>query len=173
MNLILCGYQGCGKTTIGQKFCEQNNYDFIDTDQLICQQQQQTCIKAIHKTLGEHEFRDVENKVIHAINTSNNTLIATGGGAVVKPSNVKRLKELGKIIYLYLEPNAIYSRILQRGALPHIFRKSTLQQDFKRYIDSRKTLYQSIADHIIDTTNRSVDDVVRLIQELLRDSHGK
>jgi shikimate kinase len=167
MNIILCGYHCCGKTTIAKAFAQQYDYHFIDTDDLIAKKMNASTSREAHKQLGERDFREFEKNIIHSIRGIKKTIIATGGGVLMNPDNVNYLKTLGKIIYLYLDPSIILSRILEKKSFPNFIRETSIDEDFKQYIDSRKTLYESQSDITINANHKTIDEIVLLISEFM------
>ena len=158
-NIILCGYKSCGKTTLGKKIAEKTGRHFIDTDDLVFKNCQRHTIEA---------FRETEKAVIAALVDFQNCVIATGGGSVLAPENVAILKKLGKIFYLRVPKAVIKARLLYcgrkasrnshfqadrsiSGKLPAFLDPSRPEESFEEMYESRKALYESIADHIVDS----------------------
>ncbi len=170
MTVILCGYKGCGKTTIGKMFADCYGLDFIDTDDMVLKANKNNkksypTIEETYKNLGELLFRKLEAKVISQIYNVENTVIATGGGAVLNSLNVNHLKSQGEMIYLYVDPAYLYDKALETGRLPGFIDKTNQEADFKRYIDSRNGIYHMVSDHIIDITNKTNEEAVEMINE--------
>ena len=172
MNLILCGFQNCGKTTIAAAFAKTYNYHLIDTDNLICQKynkknHSQYSIREIHQLLGDDKFRETEKAIIRSIHYQPNTIIATGGGALTQPDNVQHLRTLGKIIYLHVETETLLVRMLQQNTLPNFIRANAVTEDFSAYINSRKDLYSTFADQQLNITDKTVDECVLLLNQCI------
>jgi shikimate kinase len=170
MNLVLCGYQASGKTSVGSLFATTYDYDFIDTDTLICQEKSPQIndgytVREIHQLLGEEKFRQLESEVVRSINCNSNTIIATGGGVLMKADNAQHLKSMAKIIYLYVDPEVLFSRLISRGTLPNFISQSASREDFVRYIESRKDLYESQADKVLNITDQKIAEVVSLVNQ--------
>ncbi len=171
MNLILCGYHCSGKTTIAKAFSIKYDYHYIDTDDLVARAKGLKDSRAVHTLLGEEDYRSFEKSIVHSLKDINNTIIATGGGVLLNSENTHHLKTLGKIIYLYVETETLRQRILEKKSLPNFIRESSFDEDFKRYIDSRKTLYDSEADIKLNVTEKSVEEILSLINQY-RSDHG-
>ena len=138
-NIILCGYKSCGKTTLGKKISDKTGMHFIDTDDL-CQ----------HSYLHSPEaFPELEKQVIAALVDFQNSVIATGGGSVLSPENVAVFKKMGKIFYLRVPKEVIKERLLS-GRLPTFLDPNRPEESFEEMYESRKDLYEQIADYIID-----------------------
>lgn len=168
MNIVLCGYQGCGKTTVGKAFSKAYNFTFIDTDNLISEkmaskQKIQYTVREIHRLLGKEKFRRLEIEVVRSIQCDDNTVIATGGGVFLNTENVSHLKTIAKIVYLKVDPSVLYERMIQQKTLPSYIGETSVQEDFDRYIQSRKKLYESCADKTLDVTGLSIIECVQLL----------
>ena len=98
-NLVLTGMPSCGKTTVGGILAEKLNLEVIDTDKLI-EKNSGKKVSDIFAEMGEKIFREMESKTIESISSLSGKIIATGGGAVLKDSNVDDLKRNGKIIFI-------------------------------------------------------------------------
>ncbi len=98
-NCVLVGMPSCGKSTLGKLLAERLGMDFVDTDDLIRERTGKT-IPAIFDEVGEAGFRDIEAAVIRDIETVHHTVIATGGGAILREDNVAALRANGKILFL-------------------------------------------------------------------------
>ena len=99
MNIVLCGFMGCGKTTVGKILSEKLSMKFVDVDELIEQEQGMT-ISEIFEKYGEIGFRKIENETIKKVSQWNNAIVSTGGGSVLNVDNVTALKSSGKIFFL-------------------------------------------------------------------------
>ena len=97
-NVVLVGMPGCGKTTVGQQLAKRLGFAFVDTDEEIIKREGP--ITAIFEQHGESGFRDIESAVIREVAARQGVVIATGGGAVLRPENVSLLKENGRVYFL-------------------------------------------------------------------------
>lgn len=111
-NYILVGYMGCGKTTVGKNLARICNMTFLDTDELI-EQQQGRSIRDIFATDGERAFRDMETAVLREMleQKKERLVISTGGGMAVREENRELLKQLGMVFYLKAKPETVYERV--------------------------------------------------------------
>ena len=97
-NIVLCGFMGCGKTTVGKAFAQKYNMRFVDSDSCIEQHEGKTVSKIFEQN-GEKYFRKLEHDILSELSNQSGLVIATGGGAMLDPENVRVLKEkrlLGK-----------------------------------------------------------------------------
>lgn len=92
-NIILIGFMGCGKTSVGKRLARRLNYSFTDTDQMI-EKKAGCTINQIFDTKGEAFFREMETELLEEMRSSfRQTVIATGGGLPVKKPNRELLKK--------------------------------------------------------------------------------
>src|SRR3989338_7713935 len=117
MNIILIGFMGSGKSAVGQKLAKELTLDYLDTDQLI-EKTEKMSINEIFTRKGESSFRDLETNVIKTLRDYDNFVISTGGGMVLRPENVKMLKEIGLLVLLWAEPEVIYQRVKSETRRP-------------------------------------------------------
>ena len=102
MNILLTGFMGAGKTTVGKKLAKRLGYFFIDTDREI-EKEQGCSITEIFKYGGEECFRDLETDILQKLQTKQNLVIATGGGMVLRNENRSLMQSLGTRVYLKVE----------------------------------------------------------------------
>lgn len=109
--IFICGFMGCGKTTQGKKLAKEMGYYFIDLDDYISNKYDNT-ITDLFQEVGEDEFRKIESiSLQECINDNMKALIATGGGTPCFNNNMDLMKANGKVIYLKMEPEALYNRL--------------------------------------------------------------
>ncbi|HRG02219.1 MAG TPA: shikimate kinase [Bacteroidia bacterium] len=109
--IFICGFMGCGKTTQGKKLAKEMGYYFIDLDDYISNKYDNT-ITDLFQEVGEDEFRKIESSSLQeCINDNMKALIATGGGTPCFNNNMDLMKANGKVIYLKMEPEALYNRL--------------------------------------------------------------
>src|SRR5512137_1835722 len=109
-NIILTGFMGVGKTSVGTRLAKDLGYAFVDTDELI-EADQKTSIAGIFSNFGEAHFRDVEVRVIRQVLENEGQVVSTGGGAVIRDENRKAVRENGVTICLTARPDTGYARI--------------------------------------------------------------
>ncbi len=150
MNIILCGLQNAGKSTLGALLSAALNWQFNDTDNMIevffkQKHQQALSVQRIYQTLGEHAFRKLESEIIHSCLRLQNAVIATGGGSFMDKCNADFLQKLGYIIYCHLSPDAFLQRL--KNPAYFVNSKETARQ---LYLE-RTPQFQKYADHTIFT----------------------
>ncbi|MBI3994575.1 MAG: 3-dehydroquinate synthase [Nitrospirae bacterium] len=163
MNIILIGFMGTGKTEVGRRLADDLGWKFEDTDLRIVEREGRT-IPEIFKRSGEAHFRKREKQIVSELANQESTVIATGGGVVMDPVNLRNLRRNGVLIGLEASPDAIVARtsgtdrpLLQQGPLLHRIRQ---------LLETRRPYY-FLSDHRIDTTHRHPKQVVRMIKNIL------
>lgn len=145
MNIVLCGFMGSGKTVVGNELSKIMGRKFVDTDELI-EQEQGVAIKAIFATHGEDYFRDLEFECCKKVSELKNCVVSTGGGALTFERNVEALKNNGKIVFLDASFDVICDRIGNSNNRP-------LFQDREKahaLYDERKSKYLHAADFVVN-----------------------
>ncbi len=164
-NIILTGFMGVGKTSVGTRLAKELGYTFVDTDELIEDDQKRT-ITEIFSTFGEPYFRDVESRVIRRVLEEENQVVSTGGGAVIRDENRRVFKEAGLTVCLTARPEVIYNRIRHETHRPLLQAADPLAR-IRELLDARGKFYKQ-ADFIIDTSEKSAEDVISEIKEKVR-----
>jgi shikimate kinase len=164
-NIILTGFMGVGKTSVGTRLARDLGYTFIDIDELI-EADQKITITEIFSTFGEPYFRDVETRVIRQALEYENQVISTGGGAVIREENRKAFRERGLTVCLTARPEVIYNRIRHETHRP-LLQVPDPQARIKELLADRDEFYRQ-ADIIVDTSEKSVDEVIGEIRDKVK-----
>jgi len=168
MNIVLMGYRGCGKTTVGRIVAEKLNRPFVDTDAMIQERAGKT-IREIVADGGWAAFRSLERGVVEELAGREGCIVALGGGAVLDQQNVKELKRNGSFIWLTADGETIAER-LGNDQATNAQRPSLSGMDMVAEIETmlrdREPVYRMAADQVIDTTGRSVDEVANEIMQM-------
>ena len=157
-NVFLVGMMASGKTTIGRELAALLHFDFHDTDQLV-EERAGADISWIFDMEGEQGFRDREQAAIDEATALAGVVVATGGGAVLRDVNRRRLRERGAVVYLSASPALILERTrLERGRPERDRRRPLLHvQDVEQRVDAlcrqREPLYRATA-HIVVAAGR-------------------
>jgi shikimate kinase len=173
MNIVLIGYRCTGKTSVGKAISERFGKAVVDTDDYIEKKAGRPISNMVEKE-GWHFFRDREREAIREITASDDLVIAAGGGAVLDEENVTNLKRNAVLILL----EATNETILQRmGAddkteqqRPSLTGKSPLEE-IEEVLEIRRPYYQRAMDFSVDTTSKTVEEVVDEILQKLADYH--
>ncbi|HEY6011724.1 MAG TPA: shikimate kinase [Nitrospirota bacterium] len=164
-NIILTGFMGVGKTSVGTRLAKDLGYVFVDTDTLI-EADQKTTITEIFSSFGEPYFRDVESRIIREVLENEGQVVSTGGGAVIRDENRAAFKNAGLVVCLTALPEVIYERIRHETHRPLLQTPDPLAK-IGELLAGREKFYHQ-ADLVIDTSGKSVDDAVREIKEKVR-----
>jgi shikimate kinase len=170
-NIILIGFMGCGKSSIGRRIALRLGYQFFDSDDLIVARAESS-ISDIFESAGEATFRKWETEVIQSLTGSSQIILATGGGAILNPLNRELFHQLGIVVWLHAEPETLFERASRSRKRP-LLEVENPRSTFFQLLDSRLSLYQSTADLCIDATGLSHEQTVeRVLQEvMLRKNH--
>lgn len=162
-NIILVGYMGCGKTTVGKRIAEATKYTFADTDEMIVAQQGRS-ISDIFAQDGESVFRDMETALLVKMLTEKNDtcVISTGGGMPVREENRKLLRQLGTVVYLRVKPETVYERIKGDTMRPLLQCENPMER-IQEMIKSRNPAYEAAAELVIDVDNLTQREVAEQI----------
>lgn len=162
-NIVLIGFMGSGKSSVGMALSKDLNMQYISTDDII-EEQERMKIEEIFKTKGEKYFREKEKEVIKEVSHLKGCIIATGGGIVLNWENVENLKKGGKIFFLKAKPRVIYERIKEDRTRPLLNVPNPLSA-IRRILKARMPLYMEAADYTIDTSAISIEEVVEKIKK--------
>lgn len=164
-NIILIGYMGCGKTTVGKNLARITGYTFTDTDEMIEKQQGRT-IREIFATDGEEAFRKMETKLLEQLIQEQSTqlVISTGGGMPLREKNRKLLAELGTVIYLQTKPQTVYERIKDDTKRPLLQCEDPLAR-INEMLATRGPIYKSATNNIIPVDDLRQSEIAELIRE--------
>jgi len=175
MNIILIGYRGSGKSTVGSKLAARLKRRFVDTDDLI-EECQGIPISDIVKSRGWDHFRKIERTVIEEISKGNHLIIAPGGGVVLDADNVKVLKRNGFIVWLKADQRTLLKRIQKDQASstrrPTLTGKGTLKE-IEETLSQREPFYEKASEVQIDTSALDVEAVVKRILLISGEKIGK
>ena len=164
-NIILTGFMGVGKTSVGTGLAKDVGYQFVDTDMLI-EADQKMSVTEIFATKGEPFFRDVESRVIGEVLQRENQVVSTGGGAVIRDSNREAFKKAGFVVCLTARPEVIFERVRHETHRPLLRTEDPLAK-IGELLESRAPFYVQ-ADAVIDTSEKSVEAVITEIKERIR-----
>jgi len=158
-NIILAGFMGAGKTTIGRNLAELLGGDFLDTDAEIEKRQGKT-ISQIFEAHGEHHFRSLEKELCREITRLRHTIVATGGGMLLDPENRRVLHSAGIIFRLTCPDQEIVKRVGSNTARPLIGRDPARQ--VSRLMIEREPVYAALPFQL-DTTGSDEQTVAKRI----------
>ena len=164
-NIFLIGPMGAGKTTIGKQLARQLKWDFYDSDRIV-EERTGVDIALIFEKEGEEGFRSREEKVIDELTQLNNIVLATGGGAVLRQQNRVNLINRGTICYLSSSIKDLINRTSKDKKRPLLQGKDKPKIVITQLLKEREPVYIEMADHIINTSNSSIQAVIKdIIQQ--------
>ena len=155
-NIVLVGFMGTGKSAVGRVIAQKLEFHFIDTDDVI-ERTSKAKISDIFAEHGEDYFRDLESQAVKSVALMKNQVVATGGGVVLRSSNIDLLRTGGPIFCLNATPKAIWDRVRSSRSRPLLRGPEPLKK-IETLLDKRAPYY-ALADHQIETTGVSVDRV--------------
>ncbi|NMB37502.1 MAG: shikimate dehydrogenase [Bacteroidales bacterium] len=158
-NIVLTGMPSSGKSVIGALLAERLGRELFDTDKMI-EEQTGSDIRTIFQEKGEKRFRELEREVVKELSLLQGVVISTGGGCVIDPLNIHRLKRNGRIYLLEREPNLLVSSMDRPLA-------SDREKLFNLYVE-RRTIYHDTADAVVDNNARLEDAVERVAEAHFR-----
>lgn len=164
-NVVLIGFMGVGKSSIGSLLADRINYKFIDTDVEV----EKNClmpVENIFTKFGEEYFRVLESKVIKKVSSLRKVVISTGGGAVLRKENVDTLRADGLIIHLDASPDTILRNISIKNNRPLL--KDVSKEKIMELMQKRKRYYECY-DYTLCTNGLSINQVVDQITNILKE----
>lgn len=156
---------GAGKTTIGKQLAQTLGLEFVDTDHEI-QRRTGVDIPTIFEYEGEEGFRNREQQAIDDLTQIEGQVVATGGGAVLRPKNRDNLSGRGVVIYLECSPEQQFQRTHRDKNRPLIQTDDPMQR-LVELMEIREPLYKEAADYTVSTESRPAATVVRDILRLI------
>jgi shikimate kinase len=160
-NLFLVGLMGCGKSTLGRQLARRLGKRFVDADQEL-ERRLGVTIATIFEVEGEAAFRDREEAMIGELTQLSDIVLATGGGAVMRPANRERLKESGTVLYLYAEPEILWQRIHNSRNRP-MLQAPDPRGRLAELFALRDPLYREVATHVVESDREAVLRFVRTL----------
>lgn len=169
-NVILCGFMGCGKSTVGTLLAKKLNFTFVDTDKVI-EQRENMSVSEIFSVSGEEYFRLVETAVLIDLCKQNSQVIATGGGAVLNPSNANTLRDNGTVFFLDVTPETVLERLKDDTSRP-LLQKKDKESAVHELMDIRRPIYIKHSHYTING-NQAPEAVLQEIIEILQNKNIK
>lgn len=158
-NIVLIGFMGSGKTTVGKELAKQLKMKFIDTDAYI-EDKYQKSISDIFAQQGEEYFRQIETQTLEYFrDTVSGAIFSTGGGMPLRQENARLLKEIGQVYYLTAANQVIYERVKGDTKRP-LLQGEDPYGKICHLMKQRNPLYEAVADVLIDTNANDLEEVV-------------
>lgn len=161
-NIILIGYMGSGKTTVGQTLAEKLSYRFLDTDAYI-EEEQETTISHIFKEYGEEYFRDIETKTIKNMEKHvNHSIVSTGGGLPLRECNGEILKKLGFVVFLSVKKETVLKRLEGDTQRP-LLQGDNVEKKIEEMLAFRNPIYEYSAHLKVEADNKTIEEIAEEI----------
>ncbi len=170
-NIVIIGFMGSGKTTLGTMLSEYFEYEFIDTDDCI-EKNAGMSITEIFEKYGEEYFRELEENTIKNVSQKRSVIISTGGGVIKNKNNIDNLKKNGIIIFLKANAEKIYNNTIDfdnRPLLNTADRRGTIE----KLLEERTPLYEKYSDIIIDVSSMTVDESFEAFVHIIKKYYAK
>ncbi len=163
-NIVLIGFMGAGKTTIGKRLSKKLGYAFVDTDEYI-ETREGMKISEIFEKKGEAYFRNLETEVLKELmENASKTVFSTGGGLPLREENARLLRLLGDTVYLRATADQIFKRVGKSTNRP-LLKCEDPRGRIESLLRERSDKYESCGMRVIDTGALKPDEIVNLIIE--------
>lgn len=164
MNIVLCGMMGVGKSSVGIRVAERTGRMWYDTDVVITDRHGR--ISDIFEFYGEAHFRTLETEIVRELSERDGLVISTGGGLVLKPENSELLKQNGKIFFMRASFETLLKRVRADETRPLLKNTGKTAESLGKLLAQRTPVYEHVADYIVDTDGKSIDEVAKEIVRL-------
>jgi shikimate kinase len=170
-HILLVGYRGTGKSSVGRLLAEALQMSFVDMDQVIVEEAGCTISKMVENH-GWPCFRGREKKLLLRLSQGTGLVIATGGGVVLDEENRLLMKKMGQVIWLKADIDTIVQRLQQdviSAEQRPAFSEKSLRDETETVLCERTPLYDSVSDMSIETSGRNirecVDEIMRIVHK--------
>lgn len=158
-NIILIGFMGTGKTTVGKELAKFKDMNFLDMDFEIEKKEHKT-INQIFKENGEGYFREKEAELFREISCLENTVISTGGGIIENESNVELLKNIKNVIWLDGNVNTIVKNLENEIEKRPKLKGKDVKKYIQKLLDKRYKKYEECSNTKINIDDKNIEQVV-------------
>lgn len=169
-HVILIGFMGSGKSTVGYRLSYRLKKCLIDTDKLIEQKEKMT-ISNMFAEKGEAYFRGKETEYLNSLfHELGSRVLSLGGGTPIREENRAIIKQLGKVFYLKASPDTIYERVKHDTKRP-LLQCENPRERIEELLKERDPIYESVADIVICVDGKNMQEVVQEIVEVVRNEN--
>ena len=168
-SIIIIGYMGAGKTTVGKALAKELGVMFYDLDWYIESRMRKT-VKQIFDEIGEEGFRKIERNMLHEVAEFENVVVSCGGGTPCFFDNMDYMNQLGETIYLKASPETLHTHLkMGKGVRPLLLNKTPEEVEIfiRKQLKLRETFYNK-AKHIIDINVMDDFDKINGMVEQIR-----
>lgn len=163
-NIVLCGFMGCGKSTVGSLLSRKTGMSFIDLDSYIEKKENKT-VSQIFEDSGEEYFRQLEREAAQELSQKNGLVIAAGGGTLTYQVNVDTFRRTGRIVLLDVPVDVVAARLKNDSTRP-LLNRPDKDKAMKELYDKRLSLYKSAADITVDASQSPMQVCTEIIASL-------
>jgi shikimate kinase len=157
-SIVLIGFMGAGKSSIGRRLQQRTGLVRFDTDEIVASKFGMS-IAEIFSKYGEERFREAETEVVRELPPAKQAIIVTGGGIVLREENVDLLKRLRAVVWLEADEETLFERASRKGDRP-LLKTANPRETFSEMLRARTPLYAKMADVRVDTSAFTHDEVV-------------
>jgi shikimate kinase len=165
MNIVLIGYRGTGKSTVGRLVGRRLGREVVSTDEEIVKRARRT-IPEIVAQQGWDYFRDLESDICRELGSRDQLIIDTGGGAILRAQNVEALKKNGTLFWLTASVETITKRIGGDNQRPSLTGTKSFVDEIQDVLRERTPKYQAAADHTIVTDGLTTHELAETLLSL-------
>lgn len=166
-NIVLIGFMGCGKSTVGRKLADALSYEFMDADEVI-EKEYGKSISRMFEEDGEEFFRNAETELLKKLETqADGIVLATGGGMPMREQNVVSLKKIGTVVFLFTEIETILSRLQKDTGRP-LADGEDREKRLRMLYEKRLPVYREAADVCLDTEGKSFFGMIEEIKNFCK-----
>ncbi|SCP98078.1 shikimate kinase [Anaerobium acetethylicum] len=161
-NIILIGFMGSGKTSVGEKLADQLGIRFVDTDEVI-EKKYERSISSIFAEHGEPYFRLLETAVLEELSGDSEPFVmSAGGGLPVQDKNHEYLKKIGTTVYLKAKKETLVERLEGDRTRP-LLQGGALEERIEALMKEREHIYEAVADLSVETDGRETEKIAEEI----------
>ena len=165
MNLVLIGYRGTGKSTLGKLLAERLGLSYVCLDDQIVKRAGMSIPRIVERH-GWDYFRDLEEEVVREASQGDRQLIDAGGGVITREANIENLRRNGLVVLLEATVEDIVARIGSDTQRPSLTGTKSFTEEVEEVLQQRRPLYEKAAHHCVNTSELSVEEAVDRIAQL-------
>ena len=163
-NVVLCGFMGCGKSTVGRNLARKTGRKFLDMDRYI-EEKAGMSVKEIFEKQGENGFRELEHEACVELSEKRNLIIASGGGALTFDRNVEAFKGKDKIVLLDVPLNTIKYRLRNDKVRP-LLQREDKDRVMEELFMKRYPLYMAAADVVVSGQSTPMKTTIAVMEAM-------